>query len=37
VAFVKSVRRTTARPRREPTLLERSRALITGQDLAFAR
>jgi hypothetical protein len=34
---VKSVRRAAARPRRGPTLLERSRALITGRDLPFAR
>jgi hypothetical protein len=34
---VKSGRRVTARPRRGPTLLERSRALITGGDLAFGR
>jgi hypothetical protein len=33
---VKSVRRAAARPRRGPTLLERSRVLITGQDLSFA-
>jgi hypothetical protein len=34
--LVKSERRAAARPRRGPTLLERSRALITGQDLPFA-
>src|SRR2546423_8078 len=37
VALVTSVRRATARPRRGPTLLARSRTLITGEALAFGR